>query len=513
MILLDKKSYIYFVSIVISFLLTAICIYHYPVFNVDGSLYLRSADVYLHKGLGEAMHLYNWPLYYLTIAWTSNLTGLSILNSAYLLNYLFSALTVITFVALIGELGGSKKILWISALVILVFHQFNKYQPSLIRGHGYWLFFLLSLFFLVRFSKYLNWRNAIAWSFCIILATLFRIEGAVLLFFAPLIVWFFYTLSWRQRFFAYIKLNILIIIELFLFFGIYLYHHMHGFNSIHFNSFGRISELMQNTIGGDMASAHFFQQHALTLRNHVLPFEGAGDANLFLFFGMLGIYVFTIVSTFSLTYTIPALYSGFKRLMPASVYSRYVLLAYIIINVVVTCLFYSQSLFLSFRYVFPLALVLLCYVPFGLEGLYYQWKNRTKNLSIRGLLFPFVCVMMLGLLVGNLFHTGPSHQYIYDAGKWLKANTNTHATVYTNSGRLGYFADRKFVGWNNEEPNCFNVSRLSQRPWIGYNYLALLFDSGQDKVQQQVKTIIGKEPIKSFYYKRRDKTVLIFKLK
>src|SRR5207245_1741547 len=143
------------------------------------------AQTYTQSGLSSAMNLCGqsqWPFYSVLIAYFTQLTHFSYVLSAYLLNGFFSLLSVCMFLIIIKELGGTKRVLFLAALIILLSHEFNNIRQYIIRDHGFWAFYLVSLFGLLRYVNYPTWLNGFIFSFSLLIATLFRIEGLVFLF-------------------------------------------------------------------------------------------------------------------------------------------------------------------------------------------------------------------------------------------------------------------------------------------------------------------------------------------
>jgi hypothetical protein len=54
--------------------------------NIDGVLYLRQANFFLQGRFEEAFKVFQWPFFGFFIAQLSNITGLSLIHSAHLIN-------------------------------------------------------------------------------------------------------------------------------------------------------------------------------------------------------------------------------------------------------------------------------------------------------------------------------------------------------------------------------------------------------------------------------------------
>ena len=185
-----KKYNLYLWAGLLSLVLTLVMLSYNEPFNPDGLIYLKTAELFAAHGFKAAFNNYNWMFYPTLIVLTSKITTLSFLHATYLLNAILDAATVLLFIALLKELGGSRKIQIIGALVILFFPYLNFMRQDIMRGHGYYPFAFLSILLLMRFYKNYKWRDSIGWGIAIMLATLFRIEGAVLACFLPLVLIF-----------------------------------------------------------------------------------------------------------------------------------------------------------------------------------------------------------------------------------------------------------------------------------------------------------------------------------
>jgi hypothetical protein len=189
---------IYGVALLTSILLSFLICYRNLVINPDGICYLLSAQVIGSASIRDAMHFCpqaQWPFYSTLIYALVQISHLSFAASAHVLNGLFSLASVITFILIIKELGGDRRILWLAAGVILLNHQFNVLRVDIIRDHGFWAFYLISIYLLLKFFREPKWTTALAWNASLVIATLFRIEGAVFLLAMPFISWFHLSLD------------------------------------------------------------------------------------------------------------------------------------------------------------------------------------------------------------------------------------------------------------------------------------------------------------------------------
>src|SRR5689334_12361975 len=127
---------IYSFAALISLIFSSWVAYREVLINPDAICYLQSAAMIGVGGLRKAMNLCTqaqWPFYSILIYVLSKLTQLPLLISAYLWDALFTACSVVTFLAVVHQLGASRRILWLAAFVILLAHQFNSIRQYIIR--------------------------------------------------------------------------------------------------------------------------------------------------------------------------------------------------------------------------------------------------------------------------------------------------------------------------------------------------------------------------------------------
>ena len=183
-----RENFVYLFAICASILLSLWISSHQVIINPDAICYISSAEIIGKSGLQAAMQLCGqakWPIYSILIYGLAHVSHFSYPIAAYTLNGFFSLISIVLFILVVKELGGSQRVLWLAALTILLSYGFNDVREYIIRDHGFWAFYLLSLFLLLNYFRRPNWVTALFWNMSIILATLFRLEGAIFLFLLP----------------------------------------------------------------------------------------------------------------------------------------------------------------------------------------------------------------------------------------------------------------------------------------------------------------------------------------
>src|SRR3990167_7939268 len=206
-----RSGFLYFFAGITSLILSYWVNNQDIIVNHDGICYLLSAQAFSVLGLHGVMQLCpqsQWPFYPLLIHLFVQFSHLSYHLAAYMLDSVFTCITVVTFILIIKELGGTRRVCWLAAGVILLAHEFNSVREYIVRDHGFWACYLLSLFFLLRFFHKPTYWMALAWGSSLLIATLFRIEGAIFLMALPLLSWC-YAGSFLQRTKNFFLLNVL----------------------------------------------------------------------------------------------------------------------------------------------------------------------------------------------------------------------------------------------------------------------------------------------------------------
>ncbi len=504
---LSKTHQVYFVAALISVLLSALTIYHYPVFNGDGVLYFKTATAFWTGGIKAAIVVYGWPFYSIVLAIVSHVFHLSLLHSGYLLNYIFSVLTVLIFIKIVKELGGTTKLLWIAALVMLAYIDFNHFRADILRDNGYWFFYLLSVFYLFRFIQNTRCIYAILWGFSILIGALFRIEGAIFFLLAPFIIFLFKDMSFFQKLKSYFKLNVVLIALALVMSAVFMSHLTQGYHS------EKLSDSFSQVISGVSTIYYSLNSMWLNTKLHVIGPLAVNESANFVFFGLFGLYVYSVLALISLGYFIAAIYAQLKKVNPGFGNNRLILFWCIFINLLVTSAFFLQNQgFLSDRYIIPLALTFMIFVPFGLSYLYERWQECPKKWNGNNILFWFVCLTIIWMAVGSLWRFGPSKIYIYKSARWIRKNTPQDSKVYTNHTVLGTLVERKSGGFTPTYSVYFTYQKISQRPWSGYNYAIFITSSGDKKYVSQIEKTMKQKPIEVYYDNHRRDQAYIFKI-
>lgn len=492
----------------VSFVLVYWVIFLRQSINLDGIFYIRIADL-LHQGKWEEVYkIYPWVVYPGLIALVSKVFGLGLENSAHLLTASFSAVLTYVFVTLVRDLGGDKKTLVAAAFVIVLYPELNESRYQLCRDHGYWAFYLLSLLFFIRYSFKPRWQYAFAWSICMLIAILFRIEGLVFLLFLPCVLFFRNGWPFVRRMQYVVRAHLFNIILLTI--------------SLVFLAIGPDFLLARKTpiIGFFTRLGFSWDEIAGKIAQKT---DIVGSSVLHAYSEEYAIIVVMIIPVIILLATlfksITPLYSFFLLWAPFSEYNfikkeGLLILAWAIsLNAIILLAFILSLGFLQARYTYPLVFSLLIILSFFLIKLYDRF------LEIRFISFkksiPYYLVflfLILNSLEGIASMPGMSKQYIKESGLWLKDKMIPGENLCTNNVKITYYS-----GYMNDLANISKWTRETvSEEWLEKisleqcDYYAVWVKHNSSVDSEKISAILGSNPIKEFKNKKDD-VVFIFK--
>jgi hypothetical protein len=193
-------------------------------------------------------------------------------------------------------------------------------------------------------------------------------------------------------------------------------------------------------------------------------------------------------------------YAWSRNLLRLDKSAQIVLFSYIFINVVVTSIYLAENIFISKRYLIALSLVFMLWVPFALDKLLQEKKQRV-------VLCAAVAVLLFLNAAGTLFHFGYSKDYILQAGNWLDQNVPRQASLYSNDELVMYYSNH----FGNE---IFQAARadadlaaIAAGQWKHYDYLALRINKPQTQTISLLKEL-NSQPLRVFANRRGDEVVI-----
>lgn len=458
------------VSLILSYWISS----HQAIINPDAICYLLSAKEMEQSGVRAAMQLCgqaSWPFYAALIVAFSKVSMLSMTASAYLLDACFTLITVLSFITIVNMLGGTRRVLWLAAFVILSAHQFNAVRQYIVRDHGFWAFYLVSMIFMLRFLREQSFKNAYGFGVSLMVAALFRIEGAVFLALLPLLV-FFHEGSFSQRARSYLKLNSAAILGVMVL-GVWLV--MHPQQSI--EKLGRVAELRNQLLHGVTIVSGHYQAAKASLAQYVLPHEAVRDAGMVWLAVLVVLYLANIAGNLTIAATALLIYGWLTGVTQQfSRAGKLTLISYMLVNVVISAVFFAERLFFSKRYLIAMTLILLLWLPFTLEKLLRARVDSRRRYAAYTAL-----VLLLASSAGVVFDNGASKNHVREAGVWIAENIPASAKLYSNDLQLSYYSqhygqDLYKVMNQHRDVNAALQSKLQQ-----YDYVALLMNKKRDE--------------------------------
>lgn len=498
--LLHRDTLLYLFAMTASLLLSLIIDSHEAIINPDAICYLLSAQAVGESGIHTAMHLCGqaqWPFYSALIFGFVQISQLPYSAAAYLLDSIFSLLSVLTFILIVKELGGSRRVLWSAALVILLAHEFNDVRQYIVRDHGFWAFYLVSILCMLRYFRRPQWITCLGFSFSLAIATLFRIEGAIFLLTLPLLAWFCPPYSLRQRARLFLSLNALTFV---ICLAVASWLFLHPQQSL--DKLGRVAEVTQQLQHGWLVMLERYQSTKLALAQHVLTVDSAKDAGLILWLVLLSWYLVNVLANLSCIYALLVVSAWWRKAALFSSQAKLVLCSYLLVNSIITFGFLAERLFLSKRYLIALSLVFMLWVPFALNDFIRQ-RQRWR--------FALAVLLIFVTSLGGIFDFGYSKEYIRTAGAWLSANVPANASLYANDYQLMYYSQHYGNSLFEKLPHYAHIDAIAHNQWKQYDYLALRLNQKDEADMAYVLQEIKMLPVQVFTNKRGDR-VAIYKV-
>jgi hypothetical protein len=504
-----KINHVFIFAGLASILLSVLIYHQQSIINPDAICYLMSAHEVGITGISGAMNLCGqakWPFYPVLIFGFAKLSHLSYLNSAYFVDGFFTLLIVLTFILIVRAMGGRGRILWLAAGVILFAHSLNTVREYIIRDHGFWAFYLISLLLLLQYFERPTFDKAFLFSISLGFATLFRIEGLIFLTLIPFLALFYPDHTFKQKLKGLFAFYCLLAFFLIMIWIWRLYHPSEGLEK-----FGRLAEIPYQVQHGLMMVLKRFQDMQLIIANTVLSKEGERDASLILGLVFISWYLISVFSNLSWAYCLLLFYAIKNKVVSLEAHARFVIYSYLCINVMITFAFLLERQFLSKRYLVALSLILMLPLAFALDHMMFRGRERTMQAKTRIQLYSYRCfIAMLPILmlitIKNDFVGGASKTYIKDAGRFIAEHVPPAASIYINDYQLMYYSAHfgKQI-FNEYYRQLMERETILASDFMQYDFLAIRLN----KKNQFSNTSLNKlSPLKTFTNKRGDKVMI-----
>lgn len=500
---IDPRLFAGFVSVLFSIW----CAINFFI-NPDGITYINYAkELSLDNSLALDPKVVNLPFYPLLIQLFHALLPVSWITAALTVNTIFFVLLVVGFIQIVKTLGGDKTTCWIAAIIILIQPEINNFRGYIIRDIGFWALMYWSLFSLIKYQHTHFLRYVLLWYITGLGMVLFRVEGFILFILGPLYLLLESNIILKERFKRIVLFYGFELLAMLLVFYIVLT------SEKPLGLFSHLTTLFYawwKYLSGDFFAHLTFSKQQLSaalpvyFHNSYLP--------AFLVGGFLAYFIARLVSMFSPIYALFLLYGIRKPCFPTGYRNSWQLLSYwAALTMIIALVFLSKMLFLSGRYVFPACIIGFITLPFILTFLYTKytlsrWHNHPRISAL------LASTVIVGLLMHGLVSFGYSKDYIKKASLWIKTNTDSQMTLYTNYPQIAFYAEREGKVWN-ESVAALPIDKiLEDNEWKKYDYLGLAVGGRQKVLHEKVLAHINTPPVATFSNKRGD-TVYVFKIR
>jgi len=493
-----QHSRLILITVLCSFALSVWSVWADPIINNDGVYYFRAAEKISLGQWSEAISIYSWPFYPAFIAYLSKLTGVNVVDAAYILNAVLAAVLVAGFLSVVFELGGNRTTLIFAALLILAFPTLNKYRSFIIRDIGYLAFYLWSLSYLFKYWKVRNNLSLLGWFLCVTITSLFRVEGIAILAAVPVIVFSLTQSGTRGRWkltFLYLMLGFLLLIVL----GLWLSRDVifagpAGGIESPWAIFAGIAEYFNNTVGGKL---------------ELLKEKFAGRYYFFVYV-MIIVFVATaeIIRRLALVYAVLAVWGIKKNILFPEMTLKPLWLAMVLVNILILV---GSAFFISIvvdRYTLTATVTILLASPFVFSHLWNNWGSDELPAKNKWIL---PSLIVLSTLLGiNGLDVFTDKKYLAEAGTWIKENTPENTKLYSNNLILIHYSGKDAYRENDDYSWKSSYAVIKSKKWMKYDYVAIVLGAEDYSWYEWLDIRLHGPPVKRISDERGN-SVLIYK--
>lgn len=470
------------------------------VWQITGVAQINHDAVYYLQAIqGDAQSIRqigNWLFYSRLIQGTHLLFNLELEHAAWLLNILLDTLLVLAFIRLIDSLGGNRRTLIWAAVLVLSLPYLNDNRAEIIRDHGYWAFSLVAMIAFLRLYGNFSWSSLLSWNLAMLIATLFRVEGAVFFVFMPVALLINTSIPWRQRI---RNTGLALLPAIAVVIGIALgMAFSSGFQNRLVDAIARFGSTLS-------VFTEIVPGKARLLTRGVIPQFSQSTAEASIYLGVIYSILKDLVSSLSwLYFAILVL----RRWFPAPGLpkeARTVIGIYAGISVLILFLHGAQHFVMVSRYTMSLALMLLVIVVFCLDELQRRVLEKPgykPRIAVVGF-----CIMLL--FADSLISSSKPKAYILDAAQWAQKNLPDQARVLTDyhPERVGYYSNR-----HNSRHFEFQRYQPASTPIAEFDYAFVRTRKG--KANSKLQQLLYKKKLKPVQKLSTDQQgVIIYKLR
>ncbi|MGP1717691.1 MAG: hypothetical protein ACTS9Y_10980 [Methylophilus sp.] len=470
----------------------------------DSILYFGMAQ---HFALGDPHPFegYSWGFYPALIACLHTVTGLGLQTCANLLIVVFFMLLVWGLMRMVSIAGGND---WTQfyAVVLLLGSGYivGNILPMASRDLGYWAMMIHAVNQLILFYQHGRWKHAIYWQIFALLATLFRIEGAVQWLVLPLAGFMIAQhASGRLKRIA-APYSLLIVGGLIAPFVLLAMH-------MSLEDLGRVKELFTGFQDIEMNVTQDIVHRVGIMRDAVIgePFqEYAWFTFLLAYFSIATLKCLSVAGWAPPLLVLAEKHSIKKSVQPVA---YQVLLFLLFVSWVIGCLITFKVNLLSARYVALFGFVLIVFSSFAVHKLLHYPKNNKAY--AKKILLMLVALIVLGGFIGNIKPKSADFYYELDAVAYVKSQLPAGQQAFYSSAKQRFYADAPYDGRFDHEWD-YLAKLVADGRIAQYSYLVIKFDDTaeeQARLKAFQQQLAGFQLDKTFYGHKHRKQLLVFK--
>ena len=395
--------------------------------NRDGVLYLSEAQLVLNQDWQQVLSLSRWPFFGILIAFFHQLTGITLLYTAHLINLLMFLLANFFFFKTIKLLSHNKTPVIYGTLTILTaIPLMDDYLEMVLRDHGLWAGFMMGAYWFLRFIREPNWKSGVLWQFGFTFGFLFRPEAAAFIVLLPIFVLyiFFHNQPWLrlcQSIIFTISVVVLMLLVI-------------SFSSLDmFSIFSlRMDDIFKRPI---IFLDQLFRPLPITSNNSYLNHLLHDFAFIFKFTFLLLVATYKWIAGLGLFHFILASITLYRvsldRLHLKALITLFAIsLTVVLVNLFVVYVLTSRYYLMNWWLVYILAAI-------GLHKLITYWSSlKSNHLLIRqACLISLIIIYFLNVIIDKS-SISPEKQ----AAQWLQQQSLDLSQVYINDSRTAFYA-------------------------------------------------------------------------
>ncbi|HSI45148.1 MAG TPA: hypothetical protein VK950_03135 [Methylophilus sp.] len=470
----------------------------------DSILYFEMAR---HFAMGDPHPFegYSWGFYPALIACLHTVSGLGLQASANLLIVVFFMLLVWGLMRMVSIAGGND---WTQfyAVVLLLSSGYivGDILPMASRDLGYWAMMVHAVNQLILFYQQGRWQQAIYWQIFALLATLFRIEGAVQWLVLPL-AGFFISQPTFGRLKRLASPYSLLILGSLVAPVVLLAMHMS------LEDLGRVKELFTGFKDIEMNVTQDIAHRVDVMRDAVIgePFQEYAWFTFLLVYFAIATLKCLGVAGWGPTLLVLVEKHNIKKSMQSVAYQ--VLLFWLFVSWVIGCLITFKVNLLSARYVALFGFVLIVFASFAVHKLMHHQKASMT--LFRKLLIVVVAPIVLAGFISNIKAKDAGFYYEIDAVAYVKSRLPAGQQALYSSAKQRFYADVPY-----DSRSDYEWDDLAQRIADGriqqYSFIVIKFDDIPEehkKLKAFQEELVGFQLEKTFYGPKHRKQLLVFR--